>query len=1351
MKHARIFVIALGTLAFAACQQEKMVEVETLRPIRFTASFEATKATDTAFEAGDKVGLTISEPVNVANEVLTMTDSGLVPDKTLYWPVDMEQEESAVFYAWAPSSYWDATFNPTYTWLKGMGGFLTKEEYMAEDLLVATITASPKDESVHLSFRHAYSRFKLTVVSHLLSDTFTGVQTDQTQSVSIDGLSTEVSVNMSENSYEATGEALATCHPYKAAEYEYWLIVAPQSASPEISIQLESGKVMKYVAAAPIAFTSGKQISATLTLDEDKLSFTYDIQPWEEDDTPVSFIQKGESQPDNEIWYTSTDGKIVEPSQSTLWPDIVSNTYQDGRGILKFDGAVTTIPGWVFRSCSTLEKISMPNSVVSLGGSAFAYCTALKEVRLSENLESIGRFAFTQCALTSITLPETLENIEAYNIFEKCDKLESINGKFASEDHRCLIVNNELLAFAPAGLSTYEIPDGITAIKPYAFYGLGNILSVVLPSGLKTIETHSFGDTGLETITIPDSVESIGTHVFYDCRSLAAFYGNYASEDHRCLIVGTTMMSIAPSGLTEYTIPEGVETIAECAIGGFNYSLETLHLPSTLKTIGQEAFERCYKMKEIVIPAGVETIENYAFQGCPLSKVTVEATTPPVLGKQVFVDNDERVIYVPAESVEAYKTAEGWSDYADIIQAISDIQPANEIWYVSTTGEVVEFTGSASIWNSLVSNTYENGKGILKFSEDVTYISFSSGGDKVCELYLPEGLTSIGALNFRGFAIESITIPQSVVSIQDYNPFRGCPNLKAFYGKFATEDHLGLTNGTTFCSFASGVEAASYSVPEGVESIGIYAFYNCKLSEIILPSSLRTIRSAAFEGCTCTAISLPEGLVTIEGNAISYCRQLTSITIPNSVEHFAEGEYPYNPFTGCEGLTAFYGKYASEDHRCLIKDKEVVSFAPGGISEYTVEEGIESIGWTAFERCHLDRITLPSTLKEIKYSAFSVTNLKDIYMLATEPPTVGDHAFYLLSNSNIYVPAGSLETYKAAEFWSGYADKIYPIELIEFTDAEIKADLVSAFDLDGDGELSILEARKVTSLQGVFSQPASWGNSPSYQSFDEFAYFTGVKTIESDVFHFWGNLSSIVLPESIQYISDLAFCNCYELAHINLPESLEFLGLSAFFGCYALEEVTIPKSVQTIEYSLFEACKGLRAIYGKYASDDHRCLIIEGALNSFAYNGLDEYTIPQDVTVIGDSALRNCHYDGKLILNYNITRIEAEGFAYSWMPSIMLNDGIEYIGSSAFRYCSVESFNIPASVKYIGDGAFISRFTQLTFNALTPPVIGSNVFGEEGASDITYPIYVPAESINVYKSADGWRDFADRIQAIPTE
>lgn len=114
----------------------------------------------------------------------------------------------------------------------------------------------------------------------------------------------------------------------------------------------------------------------------------------------------------DEIWYTSSDGKIVKPYRINSLPTIVSNTYVDGKGIFKFERDATIIGDRAFRDCRTLTSMLIPNKVASIGDVAFSGCSSLTSVLIPNKVTSIGGSAFYGCSsLTSITIPNSVSII----------------------------------------------------------------------------------------------------------------------------------------------------------------------------------------------------------------------------------------------------------------------------------------------------------------------------------------------------------------------------------------------------------------------------------------------------------------------------------------------------------------------------------------------------------------------------------------------------------------------------------------------------------------------------------------------------------------------------------------------------------------------------------------------------------------------------------------------------------------------------------------------------------------------------------------------------------------------------
>lgn len=159
-------------------------------------------------------------------------------------------------------------------------------------------------------------------------------------------------------------------------------------------------------------------------------------------------------QSNDEVWYTSTNGEIIEPA-STSWGSgatIVSNTYSNGKGIIKLSADATTVPYQAFLNNTTLLTISLPNSITTMLQSCFEGCTSLTSLNIPTGVTTIPQLFISRCtALTSIIIPST-------------------------------VISTDTSSFSKSGLTSIVIPSSVTTIGKSSFTSCASLTSVTVES-----------------------------------------------------------------------------------------------------------------------------------------------------------------------------------------------------------------------------------------------------------------------------------------------------------------------------------------------------------------------------------------------------------------------------------------------------------------------------------------------------------------------------------------------------------------------------------------------------------------------------------------------------------------------------------------------------------------------------------------------------------------------------------------------------------------------------------------------------------------------------------------------------
>ena len=447
---------------------------------------------------------------------------------------------------------------------------------------------------------------------------------------------------------------------------------------------------------------------------------------WKTDSTDniIFFNKNGVVEPEDcpyVLEYTTTDG---QPIDNTWGSDVISTFNESGKvqfarpyndvkiqqsdtlKTLILPHGLTSIYGGDFEWCSNLTSVIIPNSVSFISSGGFFYCTSLSDISYLGSVDECrqaldGGLAdipalYIQCSdgrfpLVLEYLYTTIDGNPVYPTtnYRSSEYIDNQGVLYTS------LNNLTLDSFAFEGQTTLQsiiLPDYLEVINQGAFSGCSSLESVTLGVNLKEIGTEAFNEcSSLKEITIPENVQVISENAFYRCSNLTSVIWNAENCATNSYPNGAPFYDIR-SYVKSFTFGDSVQHISSFLCYGMNY-LTSITIPNSVTSIGIYAFSDCNALTSITIPNSVTIIDNSSFSYCSgltsvtigsgvttigdgafayctkVTSITCEATTPPQLGSYNNLAT-VTAVYVPAESVDAYKNATNWSYYSDVIQAI---------------------------------------------------------------------------------------------------------------------------------------------------------------------------------------------------------------------------------------------------------------------------------------------------------------------------------------------------------------------------------------------------------------------------------------------------------------------------------------------------------------------------------------------------------------------------------------------------------------------------------------------------------------------------------------------------------
>ena len=830
---------------------------------------------------------------------------------------------------------------------------------------------------------------------------------------------------------------------------------------------------------------------------------------------------------------------------------------------------VTSIGSQAFRNCSKLTSIEIPNTISSIESSAFENCNKLTSIEIPSSVTSFGYNAFSGCsALNEVHISDLaawcgINYGGNYGNPLACAHNLYLNGELVTE----LVIPEgvtKLYRYAFYGctsITSVTIPSSVTSFDYDAFSGCVNISSIsvaqgnakfdsrnncnaiietqinkllfgckntVIPEGITSIGDYAFrGCTGLTGIEIPSSVTSIQGSAFYNCSSLnqvhisdLAAWCNIAFGWGANPLESAHNLYMNGELVTELVIPEGVTNIRSYAFSGCT-GLTSIEIPNSVTSIEYNAFSGCTGLTSIEIPNSVTSIGSYAFDGCScLASVTIPEGV-------TRIENG------------VFRGCRGLTS----IEIPNSVTSIGYNAFSGCTG-LRTVTSNANVAPSLDGVAFDTDRDmVLNYPEGANYISwgkyfsnFSSGScsnydgqsevnyvmDEEGRLYI-EGTGVIRDYVFRGdLSVTAVYIDEGITEIAD-GAFCDCFNLKDLH------------------------------LPETLTKIGNNAFENTGIKYVVIPNTVTNIGEYAFSGPT--ELHYNDELYHIPGTTMIFKSQVApkigymsaGALVPEGAVGY--GEYNYNT----------YNPY-SESY----------------LFEYEDELVVWGDSWNSDNTENIKEVYI---FPEYDGSGYSYS-----YNVVSSIPNV--ERIHLLGNmmSDYYTIEGNISVFQGNSIVLGTASSVIP--------------------------------------QGI-----------TCIGYSAFSGCTG--------------LTSIVIPNSVTSIAWGAFQDCTGLTSVEIPNSVTSIGSSAFSGCTGLTSIEIGNSVTSIGSYAFSDCTSLTNISVaagnvKYDSRNNCNAIIETASNKLLVAGRGT-VIPSTVTAVASSAFVAAGMD--IVVPSNVVSIETYAFS----------------------------------------------------------------------------------------------------------
>lgn len=958
------------------------------------------------------------------------------------------------------------------------------------------------------------------------------------------------------------------------------------------------------------------------------------------------------------LQYTVTDAtqktvNLAKPSKAYAIENVVVPA------TVTFDGitySVTGLADQAFMSNTTLKTIKLPDGLKSVGVQAFQGASNLTTVTFGTGLEEIKDKAFFTCTgVTELVIPNTCKSIGLWGLRGMSalitlvlpEELEAIpEGMcWANSKMKGLTVPDKVKylgksAFANCSqLDTIQLGEAVDSLGPSAFaYASGCkkfICKPAVPPTLADEKSIVTTVTKTELYVREKSLEVYQKTAPWSTFTTIKAYDPSGSADDKNFVM---------AGVGYEVISKDNATVGVCAIDTITYTGEIMVRPTVdyagitfnVVAVQPNAFKNATGVTQIELPTSITSIGDNAFNGCSGMKYfVIKANTPPTLGTTVFsgINMTTAKLFVEQAGATAYKTADQWKDFTNRSIVIDAVTVDGLSYKCNNIIEsTLDFTGAKGVAGSLVipdtvmvdgypftvtgiagNSFYGTGKitaltlpSTLKIIYGSAFYTLGDYSNPIKEIIVPEGVTSIGSNAFYGAHVQHVELPKKSLTNLANSAFYSCD-----IDGIEIPGSVGIIRGSTFY----GSKMSWVILGEGITEVQDNAFFGTKIGALRLPSTMRVLGPGAFSACNAlSSVTFNEGLDTVaptafgqsnamyklfnfstkevpgltaalsdSGEKLGNERTTYSVVPLNGVmiwgkvnvrsdlaSWFDQDGIRYLPASaGSTDVTAVDGSYLRND----VSVKLPASFTKDG-KTYNVKDVAKYLLCGQGIMNDVD-VTMP--LKEVPagfvYYSPKVKSVK----LPNTVTTIGQYAFsFTDSLATVTLPEGLTSLGLAAFYYSGVKELTIPgtvtlcdnaslsgcRRLTNITFADGKEPVLLGWMPTMFGNRPILTGSKLE--KAVIGRDLNYYTGPSYG----YSPFYGDSIIQS-----------VVFTDAATTVGTSLFLDCKGMKYATLGNGVKNIGASAFSGCAALDSCFLGEGLLAVGANAFTGCTAMTKLY----------------------------------------------------------------------------------------------------------------------------------------------------------------------------